>query len=379
VKQCGSQFRAGAAEGVTQGDGAAVDVHPRGREFQFPDDGKGLGSERLIQFDQVDLVKGQAGELERLRNRLDRSDSHEIRRHACDGERPEDCKRRKPQPFRFLPRHHQYGGRAVAGLGRVACRDGAALVEHRRKLGERLGGGVVPDPLVGVEDHLIGSDARCTIATEYLPHDGERDDLVLESFLLDSGSGLDVALEREVVLLLSAHLVRPNKVFSAVPHRDVDSRIVFREVGVGRVGISAHRNQTHTFCPARDDHVGKAGHDPFGSYGDGLQSRGAKAVDRLSRNGVRQPCPQGRHPRHIHTLFRLREGAADDDILDLSRLKSRRPLHEFGNHGSRHRSRGCSAERTAWCFAHRRSHRRHNHRFFHLTHSRSKQGLGYSV
>src|SRR5574337_592198 len=143
-------------------------------------------------------------------------------------------------------------------------------MEDRWELGERLGGGLTSNPLVGGEDDLVSSDAWRTLRLECFLHNGERDDLVLESSFSDGGSRLEVALEREVVLLLSAHLVRLNEVFGAVPHRDVNSRIVLREVGIGCVGISAHRDQTHAFGPAGNDDVGKAGHNSLGCYGDGL-------------------------------------------------------------------------------------------------------------
>src|SRR5574337_1820774 len=139
-----------------------------------------------------------------------------IRRDARDGERPEDCKRLQTQPLCLLLRHHQHRSRAVTGLGRIAGSDGSVLVKDGRKLGQRLGGGVESNSLIGVEDDLIDSDARRTLSPEYLLCDGKRDDLILEASLSNSGCRLEVALKREAVLLLPVHLVCLNEIFGAV-------------------------------------------------------------------------------------------------------------------------------------------------------------------
>src|SRR4051812_1324194 len=51
------QLRARAAKRVAQGDGAAVDVDLLRVESEFADDGERLRGKRLVQFNQINLVK----------------------------------------------------------------------------------------------------------------------------------------------------------------------------------------------------------------------------------------------------------------------------------------------------------------------------------
>ena len=46
---------------MAEGDGAAVDVDALGVEVQRADDGQGLGGEGLVEFDEADVVEGEAG------------------------------------------------------------------------------------------------------------------------------------------------------------------------------------------------------------------------------------------------------------------------------------------------------------------------------
>src|SRR6266478_9984315 len=62
----GGEFCAGAAEGVTEGDGAAVGIDARGVETGLLDYGKGLRGEGFVEFDDGHVVEGKAGEFQRF-------------------------------------------------------------------------------------------------------------------------------------------------------------------------------------------------------------------------------------------------------------------------------------------------------------------------
>ena len=82
----GGQFGAGATQRMPKGDGAAVDVDLRRVEPELLHHGKRLRRERLVQLDQVDLVERQAGEFQRFRNGINRSDPHLFRQAPGVGE-----------------------------------------------------------------------------------------------------------------------------------------------------------------------------------------------------------------------------------------------------------------------------------------------------
>ncbi len=67
------------------------------------------------------------------------------------------------------------------------------------------------------------------------------------------------------------------------PHGGVGLGPVATRLGIGAVLVAPHRHHGHRLGAAGDDAVGKAGHDPLGGHGDGLQPRGAEAVDGLRR------------------------------------------------------------------------------------------------
>ena len=64
VEQAGGQLGAGSAERVSEGDGAAVHVEAVRVDGQFLQAGEDLHGEGFVQFNEVDLVQRQAGELE---------------------------------------------------------------------------------------------------------------------------------------------------------------------------------------------------------------------------------------------------------------------------------------------------------------------------
>src|SRR5688572_9361439 len=62
------QLRPRAAQRVAERDGAAVDVDAFGVEPERLDDGEALRGERLVELDDVDVLKLEAGHLQDLRD-----------------------------------------------------------------------------------------------------------------------------------------------------------------------------------------------------------------------------------------------------------------------------------------------------------------------
>src|SRR5258707_451969 len=76
VEQGGDDARATTAQGMTEGDGAAVDVEFFLVDLQFADTLERLGGEGFVDLDQVKVVDAQTGSLENLARGRDGSQAH---------------------------------------------------------------------------------------------------------------------------------------------------------------------------------------------------------------------------------------------------------------------------------------------------------------
>src|SRR5258708_6045782 len=123
VEELDGELGAGAAEGVAEGNRAAVDVDLLLVEAKLADDRERLRGEGLVQLDQVDIRKREPSELERPRHRGDRTNSHDLRSHPGDGEADETRQWLQSQCIGLASLHDDDRGGAVARLRRVARRD----------------------------------------------------------------------------------------------------------------------------------------------------------------------------------------------------------------------------------------------------------------
>src|SRR6185312_12458683 len=96
----------------------------------------------------------------------------------------------------------------IGDLARGAGGDGAVRGERRTQLGQRRGGGALPDALV------VGDDGRVAAA---LGH-GDGDDLVVEQPVLACGDGAFVGLGGVGVLVFAGQLFLFAVVLGGVPH-----------------------------------------------------------------------------------------------------------------------------------------------------------------
>src|SRR6478735_2069749 len=74
------QSGAGHAEGVADGDGAAVDVEAVEVDAEVLVGRHDLGGERLVDLDEVDVADAHAGVAQRVLRGLDRAEAHDLRR-----------------------------------------------------------------------------------------------------------------------------------------------------------------------------------------------------------------------------------------------------------------------------------------------------------
>ena len=271
--------RARGADGVADGDGAAVDIDLVGIPAQPLVDGAGLRREGLVGLDQVEVLDGPAGLLQRLLGSGDRPRAHDrgVDAGVCPGD---DAGERRDAPLPgLLQRHEDDGRRAVVDAAGAARRDRAVLIEGRAELGKRLVGHAVLDELV-VGEHGL--------ALARLDDDG--DDLVLELAGLLGGLSLVLRGDGEAVLLLArdlplaghvlgrvAHVVAVEGVPQAILDHGVDELHVAHLGAVAQVG--AVRRLAHALLAAGDDDVGGAERDLLGAERDRAQARAAQLVD----------------------------------------------------------------------------------------------------
>src|SRR4051794_36037439 len=79
VNELRRELRASGAERMTERDRAAVHIHSFGIDPEILDDRDDLRRERLIELDHLHVLQRDAGALQRLWYRFDRTDAHDIR------------------------------------------------------------------------------------------------------------------------------------------------------------------------------------------------------------------------------------------------------------------------------------------------------------
>jgi hypothetical protein len=104
VDEVRGDARAGGAEGVTEGDGAAVDVGLGAVEAELLLHREVLRREGLVDLDEVHLVEVHPRALEALLDRRHGADAHELRLHRGDAPLHEPREGGEPAGARDTPR-----------------------------------------------------------------------------------------------------------------------------------------------------------------------------------------------------------------------------------------------------------------------------------
>ena len=174
-----------------------------------------------------------------------------------------------------------------------------------------------------------------------------------------------MAGQREGILLLAIDLVLAGQVLGGQAHGEIGVGVVGHQGGIGGNLVAAHRHQAHGLGAAGDDDVGKAAHDALRRLRNRLQAGSAEAVDRAGRGAVGNAGAQGGDAGDVHSLLRLRHGAAQDDVFHFVRLQARHAGDGFldgkggqvvGPHG---------AQSSPGRLPHRGANHRSNHSFLH--------------
>src|SRR4030095_15133159 len=127
VNECCHEPCAAAAEGVTEGDGAAVDIQFLGIDPELSNASNNLGRKGLVQFDQIDLIDGQAGSFQRFLRGGDRSYTHVVWMNPGGSGRDDSSHRLQFELLSPLRRGQQKGRRTIGNRRGESSRDRAPL------------------------------------------------------------------------------------------------------------------------------------------------------------------------------------------------------------------------------------------------------------
>mmetsp|Transcript_31281 Transcript_31281/g.79122 ORF Transcript_31281/g.79122 Transcript_31281/m.79122 type:complete len:216 (-) Transcript_31281:754-1401(-) len=153
-QQCRDLPGASATEGVPQGDGSALRVDLLHRDLQVLHAHGCLGSEGLVDLEDVHVVDRNVGLLQSLRDCERRADAHHLRIHAHDSEAPHAREDGEPQLLGRGAACQEHHGCTVGDLARVPGRGAASCSEGRLQGSQALNGGASAWALVLLDDNL---------------------------------------------------------------------------------------------------------------------------------------------------------------------------------------------------------------------------------
>ena len=125
------------------------------------------------------------------------------------------------------------------------------------------------------------------------------------------------------------------------PHGSVQVGVVLAVDRMGTRLLAGHGHIAHGFDARADDHVAPPGHDTHGAEGDGLEPRGAEAVDRGPGHVFGESDHLGRDAADVQALFGLGKGTPHHDVVHILLLQVgcffHGRVHDKGNqvHGQR--------------------------------------------
>ena len=235
VEQRGRDPGAGHAERVPEGDRAAVDVELVDVDAELAVGRDHLRGERLVDLDEVDVVDRHAGARQRLRERLDRPEAHDLR----------------GQPGHAGGRR---SGRAASGRARRPCVSLMMTTAAAPSLsGQQLPAVTVPSGRnTGLQpatpSSVVPAAGRRPCDTTVPSGSVDRGDLALEEAVGDRLLGEVLRADAELVLLGAGDARELRDVLRRLAHRDVD---VGQHAVVARVVPAARRRSAASSVRAR--------------------------------------------------------------------------------------------------------------------------------
>jgi len=322
------EFTTRAAQRMTQGNGAAIDIYDGGIDLQLADHGQGLGGEGLIKLHQVDLPKVHSCLPQCFGDRFHRSDAHDAGMDTRAGAGYQSGYWAQAQFIHHFFSHHDHKGGPVARLGRVSGRDAAACGEDGFELSQRFQGSIGAGTFIRIHDKIPFLPFSFFIHIHLLYGNGQ--DPLFEITILKGVDRFLVGLIGELVLVFPAYIIFLCYGFSREAHIKVIVR-VFRSNGISRYGLPpGSRYIAHTLRSACNDTLGLSRPDLGRCNSDRLYPTGAIPVHRHPR-GMNADGPRGNDTSHLEALLGFRYGIPYDHIIHPVRVELRYGSHQSFN------------------------------------------------
>lgn len=196
--QGGDLAGTGASQGVAHGDGTTVGVDLLQRKTAGLNGVDSLGSESLVQLENIDILDLLADLLEDSGDSNGGTNAHDARRASNNGGGDELADNGESELLGGLALHQENSGGTIGNLGGVTS--GGGTIEGRAELGQALDGGT------GTDTIILGDNDLLLVTLGILDDGLDGDDLVIELALSLSAGGLLEGKGSELVLLLTGNV-----------------------------------------------------------------------------------------------------------------------------------------------------------------------------
>src|SRR5262249_32971123 len=143
-----------------------------------------------------------------------------------------------------------------------------------------------------------------------------RHDLLGEDPLLERGCCFFLTAERELVLILAAHLELLCDVLGGDAHRRVDAFGLLHRFPRFTELFALYPHHAHGFDTTCDGNIDRSHRDYAGCSGDRLQAARAEAVDGLRARFHRQTAKKLNDARDVEALLALGHRASEHEVFD---------------------------------------------------------------
>lgn len=297
---------------MAESNGTTLGVDLLSRDAKLVGAEEALRGESLVDLKDVNVLLGDASELEHLGDGLPGAETHEKRGHTNDGSVDVLAEDGLAELLGGGALHEENGGGTVGNLGGVAGVDAAVLGEGSTDLAEGLDGDTLTDAIVLVDNNLLGLAGLGVLVLDL-----EGSDLLLEetSLLgldgLLEGGGSELILDGTGDALGLGHLLREDT------HGDLavgSLGVALEELGELGHGAGAILSG-HGLDTGADADLDLAGADGVGNVNAGLETGRALAVEGVDGGGVGEAGNES-GSAHLGGATTGGEDGADNDILD---------------------------------------------------------------
>ena len=275
---------------MAQSNCAAVYVNLVHIKAKLTVNSSSLSSKCLVGLDEVEVGNGQTCTGQSLTGGLDRAYAHDGRVAAYRTPGANLSQRLEAVCLDELLGSDDHSSACIVDAGSVACGNRAAvLLERRAQLAEDLESGVRLYVLIGIEDNGF-----------LLLLNFDRNDLVLEAAVSDSGSSLLLGSESDLVLHLTGDAVLFSYVFSGDAHvilvEYIKYAVVYHHIdhldvahASAPAGVAGDvRSTGHGLAAAYQHCLVLTGANDLGAQRDGTHGGSTNLVQGHSRGGDRQ-------------------------------------------------------------------------------------------